>query len=208
MFNENSNESRHLFYLQLRKSILENQILCTDDDLIQLSGFALQAEIGDFQHSMKFTDYFTVSHYLPEDAYQRNKEMAKYLRNSHFCRRGMPPKEAEQQYIRYVQQLKEYGAHLCSAIWTVEPNVDCNVFVAISLSGITLCERTPKLAEADKKTPKRNSLYQRTIHASFNWLEIENLCFSKHILYVVARKADKSSENKKIKYKFKMDDKK
>jgi tyrosine-protein phosphatase non-receptor type 13 len=41
-------ESRHTLFLQLRKSILENHIVCTDDDLITLGGLALQAEIGDF----------------------------------------------------------------------------------------------------------------------------------------------------------------
>lgn len=45
-------ESRHLLYLQLRKSILESQILCTDDDLISLGGLALQAEIGDFDQTV------------------------------------------------------------------------------------------------------------------------------------------------------------
>lgn len=42
-------ESRHTLFLQLRKSILENHIVCTDDDLITLGGLALQAEVGDFQ---------------------------------------------------------------------------------------------------------------------------------------------------------------
>lgn len=41
-------ESRHLLYLQLRKSILESQIMCNDDDLIHLGGLALQAEMGKF----------------------------------------------------------------------------------------------------------------------------------------------------------------
>lgn len=41
-------ESRHLLYLQLRKSILESQIMCNDDDLIHLGGLALQAEMGIF----------------------------------------------------------------------------------------------------------------------------------------------------------------
>lgn len=66
---------------------------------------------------MKFNEYFTVSYYLPEGVYQQHKEMAKYLRNSHFCKRGLHAKEAEHQFIRYVQQMKEYGAHLYSAIW-------------------------------------------------------------------------------------------
>lgn len=46
-------ESRHTLFLQLRKSILENHIICTDDDLITLGGLALQAEVGDFQEEVK-----------------------------------------------------------------------------------------------------------------------------------------------------------
>lgn len=41
-------ESRHLLYLQLRKSILESHILCNDEELISLGGLALQSEVGDF----------------------------------------------------------------------------------------------------------------------------------------------------------------
>lgn len=45
-------ESRHLLYLQLRKSILESHILCNDEELISLGGLALQSEIGDFSESV------------------------------------------------------------------------------------------------------------------------------------------------------------
>lgn len=66
---------------------------------------------------MKMTDYFTISHYLPEGVYQRNKEMAKYLRNSHFSKRGQHARESEQNFVKYVQEMKEYGLHLYSATW-------------------------------------------------------------------------------------------
>lgn len=46
-------DSRHTLFLQLRKSILENHIVCTDDDLITLGGLALQAEIGDFHDDVR-----------------------------------------------------------------------------------------------------------------------------------------------------------
>lgn len=48
LFSISSLESRHLLYLQLRKSILESHILCNDEELISLGGLALQSEIGDF----------------------------------------------------------------------------------------------------------------------------------------------------------------
>lgn len=132
-------ESRHLLYLQLRKSILESHILCNDEELISLGGLALQSETGDFTESvsgnsweliniislikisfryqMKHTDYFTISHYLPEGVYQRNKAMAKYLRNSHYSKKGLHSRESEYNFIRYVQEMKEYGLHLFSAVW-------------------------------------------------------------------------------------------
>lgn len=46
-------ESRHLLYLQLRKSILESHILCNDEELISLGGLALQSEIGDFTEPVR-----------------------------------------------------------------------------------------------------------------------------------------------------------
>jgi tyrosine-protein phosphatase non-receptor type 13 len=51
-------DSRHTLFLQLRKSILENHIVCTDDDLITLGGLALQAEIGDFTDEVNFNQIF------------------------------------------------------------------------------------------------------------------------------------------------------
>lgn len=66
---------------------------------------------------MRRSEYFTISHYLPEGVYQRNREMKRYLRNSHFSKRGMHSRDAEQTFIRYVQGMREYGQHLYSAIW-------------------------------------------------------------------------------------------
>lgn len=130
-------DSRHLLYLQLRKNVLEQQILCTEDDLITLGGLALQAEIGDFKDfvrmnhlwkafplfsipyvlQMRKIEYFTISNYIPENTHSKPQELAKYLRSAHFCKKGMNPDEAEHSYIRYMQELKEYGMHLYSAVW-------------------------------------------------------------------------------------------
>ncbi|XP_055676578.1 uncharacterized protein LOC129785936 [Lutzomyia longipalpis] len=206
-------ESRHTLYLQLRKSILERHILCTDDDLITLGGFALQAEVGDFRENMKYMEYFTLSHYLPEGVYQKNREMAQYLRNSHYRKRGLLPLEAEHSFIRYVQELKEYGLHLYSAIWVVDEHTSINVFVAISLRGICLFHRnlSPNLNNhLEIYAENSKILYQRKLYAKFEWLEIENLCYSKHILCIVVRNSEslKAKDTNRIKYKLRMDGRK
>lgn len=43
-----SAQARHLLYLQLRRSILEYQLPCSLNQIIELNGFALQAEFGNF----------------------------------------------------------------------------------------------------------------------------------------------------------------
>lgn len=75
LFSFSSLESRHLLYLQLRKSILESHILCNDEELISLGGLALQSEIGDFNESVsgelifasltqQFSDYMKNFHFI------------------------------------------------------------------------------------------------------------------------------------------------
>ncbi|EAT36558.1 AAEL011364-PA [Aedes aegypti] len=206
-------ESRHLLYLQLRKSILERQILCSEDDLIALGGLALQVEVGSFKENMKYTEYFTIAHYLPEEVYRKKKELAKYLRSSHFCKRGLHQLEAEHNFIRYVQELKEYGLHLYSATWTTEENITLEVYVAISLSGVAIFERNLKYNPKGAHQQDFNSgksAYQRHLYAFFDWLEIENICFSKHVFCVVVRRTESLNpkDKSRVKYKLRMDGRK
>lgn len=40
--------TRHQFYLQLRKDLLEGRLLCSDEIALQLGALALQAEMGTY----------------------------------------------------------------------------------------------------------------------------------------------------------------
>jgi hypothetical protein len=44
---------KHLLYLQLRRSLLEQQIQCDIDQHIALGGLALQSEFGDYLDEVK-----------------------------------------------------------------------------------------------------------------------------------------------------------
>uniref|UniRef100_A0A182JG05 FERM and PDZ domain-containing protein 2 n=1 Tax=Anopheles atroparvus TaxID=41427 RepID=A0A182JG05_ANOAO len=209
-------ESRHLLYLQLRKSILERQILCIEDDLIALGGLALQSEVGSFQENMKYSEYFTISHYLPEEVYRKKKELARYLRNAHYHKRGLHQREAEHNFIRYVQELKEYGLHLYSASWATSEGMTLDVYVGISLAGVAIFERNLRYQPRPNQEPPdqgRNgkSNFLRHLYALFDWLEIENICFSKHAFCVVVRRSEtlgSKSDKSLVKYKLRMDGRK
>lgn len=82
------------------------------------------------------------------------------------------------------------------------------MYVAISLSGIALFERSTRLNSENLlengKNPKTS--FQRPVYGIFDWLEIENLYFSKHILCIVVRRSDslEAKNNNRIKYNLKM----
>lgn len=190
---------------------------------------ALSIQIFLFLHSihqMKYVEYFTISHYLPEAVYQRNRELAKYLRNSHYVKRGLHPVEAEHNFIRYVQELKEFGLHLYSAAWSKEDGQLVDIFLAISISGICLFERSASTEAENGRQgqaagttaaldngcyPHDSRLtFRRKLFVKFEWLEIENLCYSKHILCIVVRNRESltGKDNNRVKYKLRMDRKK
>lgn len=80
--------------------------------------------------------------------------------------------------------------------------------MAISLVGIALLERN---AAGRPSSESANEPQQRTVHAHFEWLEIENLCYSKHTLCVTVRRPAPSlraKDGQRVKYKLKMDGRK
>jgi tyrosine-protein phosphatase non-receptor type 13 protein len=164
---------------------------------------------------MKYIEYFTISHYLPDGVYQQQKELARYLRNSHYSKRGLHPTEAEHNFIRYLQRMKEYGIHYMSAVWTRDDKIELNVYIGIGLNGITIFERYINggdLMMNAKRNRDARKCNKRLLYEQFDWLEIENLCFSKQIFCIVVRKLNingSSKSNKdRIKFKLKMDSRK
>lgn len=76
-----------------------------------------------------------------------------------------------------------------------------DVYVGISMKGISISKRSlsPISEGANVRTLKR---YKPYLH--FDWVKIDNLCYSKHIFCVVASNSDAGKNKNKVKYRFKM----
>lgn len=162
---------------------------------------------------MKYIEYFTISHYLPDGIYQQNKELAKYLRNSHYSKRGLHPKEAELNFIRYLQEMREYGIHHISGIWMRDDKIELNVYIGIGLNGIKLFERSSSNVGQVNRIREQRKCHKRLTYDEFDWLEIENICFSKQVLCIVVHRSNaklnlNSKDKSRIKFKLKMDSRK
>ena len=128
------------------------------------------------------------------------------MRNSHYSKRKLHPKVAEQNYIRYVvQEMQDFGLHLISGTWSRDDKIELSVSIGISLNGIKIFERSVE----GKNNQRSRKCGKRLLYEAFDWVEIENIYFSKQILCIVVRKSWRMNLNQpRLKFKFKMDSRK
>ncbi|XP_057703939.1 tyrosine-protein phosphatase non-receptor type 13 isoform X2 [Corythoichthys intestinalis] len=103
--------TRHQYYLQMRKDILEDRLYCNEETGLFLAALALQAEFGDYMPELYGKSYYQLEHYvskrmLDKLALPNVKDELPRLHASHA---PMPPDEAETEYLKIAQQLPEYG---------------------------------------------------------------------------------------------------
>ncbi|XP_076628266.1 uncharacterized protein LOC143345237 [Colletes latitarsis] len=116
--------SKHLLYLQIRRCILEQQLVCPYPELINLTGLALQAEFGNYNvNEHGCGDYFLLEHYVPEslilniDQHQGQinnggtEALRGRLHQAHRDRRGLDSNKAEEMFVTHAQTLADYGSH-------------------------------------------------------------------------------------------------
>ncbi|KAL8186794.1 UNVERIFIED_CONTAM: hypothetical protein K2H54_011643, partial [Gekko kuhli] len=99
--------TRHQFYLQLRKDLLEERLLCSDETALQLGALALQAEMGTYAPEA----CYRVEDYIPASRIERlgleylRRELARLRRVTH----SLSEEEAELEFLKVTRQLPDYG---------------------------------------------------------------------------------------------------
>lgn len=95
--------TRHNYYLQLRdNAISRGQVsFCSSDELLLLlAGYALQADFGDYNESEHKTNYFQLEKYFPKEMIMRNSQITKMAIALHKDNHDLTTAEAEMQYIK------------------------------------------------------------------------------------------------------------
>ncbi|XP_032868851.1 FERM and PDZ domain-containing protein 2 isoform X1 [Amblyraja radiata] len=103
--------TRHQYYLQLRKDILEEHLYCSDETALLLGALALQAEFGEYVPEVHGKNYYRVEHYIPPSVLEKMamtcvKEELPRLHATYF---DLSEEEAEMEYLKVTHQLPEYG---------------------------------------------------------------------------------------------------
>uniref|UniRef100_A0A8C8W0P5 FERM and PDZ domain containing 2 n=1 Tax=Peromyscus maniculatus bairdii TaxID=230844 RepID=A0A8C8W0P5_PERMB len=94
--------TRHQFYLQLRKDILEERLYCDDETLLQLGVLALQAEVGSYpKEQVESKTYFRIQDYIPARLIERMTAIRAQVEISEMHRLSSAPwgEDAELEFL-------------------------------------------------------------------------------------------------------------
>uniref|UniRef100_A0A3Q1IRF2 Tyrosine-protein phosphatase non-receptor type 13 n=1 Tax=Anabas testudineus TaxID=64144 RepID=A0A3Q1IRF2_ANATE len=151
--------TKHQYYLQLRKDILEERMRCDTENAMLLASLALQAEFGDYQPELHGKTYFRLEHYLPVSVLDRIDQttIKEELPKLHMNYYGASDTEAEFEFLKVCQRLTEYGVHFHRVL--PEKRSQTGIMLGVYSKGVLIFEvlngnRTPVLRFPWRDTKK------------------------------------------------------
>ncbi|XP_054857858.1 merlin-like [Eublepharis macularius] len=107
--------TQHLFFLQVKKQILDEEIYCSPEATILLASYAVQAKYGDYDPDFHKPGFLAQEELLPKRVlhlYQMTPEMwEERIAAWHAGHRGIARYEAEMNYLKIAQDLEMYGVN-------------------------------------------------------------------------------------------------
>ncbi|XP_052427840.1 tyrosine-protein phosphatase non-receptor type 13 isoform X1 [Carassius gibelio] len=157
--------TRHQYYLQLRRDVLEDRVYCNEETALFLAALALQAEFGDYLPEVYGKNYFQMEQYISKRVIEKvalprlREEMPRlHANNAH-----MLPEAAEMEFLKFAQQLPEYGVLFHRVARERKPIIG-ELILGICAKGIMVYE------------VKNHS---RVLSRKFHWTETDSLSTSR-----------------------------
>ncbi|XP_011602895.2 tyrosine-protein phosphatase non-receptor type 13 isoform X2 [Takifugu rubripes] len=151
--------TKHQYYLQLRKDILEETMRCDTANAMILASLALQAEFGDYQPELHGKTYFRLEHYLPASVLDKLNQstIKEELSKLHSNYYEASDTEAEFEFLKVCQRMTEYGVHFHRVL--PEKRSQTGIMLGVYSKGVLIFEvlngnRTPVLRFPWRETKK------------------------------------------------------
>ncbi|XP_076042758.1 ezrin/radixin/moesin family protein merlin [Oratosquilla oratoria] len=169
--------TQHLFFLQVKQSILNMDIYCPPEMSVLLASYAVQAKYGDYNPATYQLGMLSMEELLPQrviSQYQMTPEMwEERIRIWYEDHRGMTRDEAEMEYLKIAQDLGMYGVNY----FKITNKKQTELWLGVTALGLNVYENENKLE------PK----------ISFPWSEIRNMIVDDKKFTI--RPTDKCSPN-------------
>ncbi|XP_068166434.1 NF2, moesin-ezrin-radixin like (MERLIN) tumor suppressor a [Antennarius striatus] len=154
--------TQHLFFLQVKKKILEEEIHCPPEASVLLASYAVHAKYGDYDPSIHTPGFLSQEELLPKrviNLYQMTAEMWEERITACYAEhRGRTREEAEMEYLKIAQDLDMYGVNYFS----IRNKKGTDLLLGVDALGLHI------FGPDNRLTPK----------CSFPWNEIRNISYS------------------------------
>uniref|UniRef100_A0A1A8F038 Neurofibromin 2a (Merlin) n=1 Tax=Nothobranchius korthausae TaxID=1143690 RepID=A0A1A8F038_9TELE len=154
--------TQRLFFLQVKKKILEEEIHCPPEASVLLASYAVHAKYGDYDRNVHEPGFLAEEELLPKrviNLYQMTAEMwEERITVCYAEHRGRTRDEAEMEYLKIAQDLDMYGINY----FLIRNKKGTGLLLGVDALGLHIYEPENKL------TPK----------CSFPWNEIRNISYS------------------------------
>ncbi|XP_064117388.1 moesin/ezrin/radixin homolog 1-like [Macrobrachium nipponense] len=166
-----------MFYLQVKSSILSDEVYCPAETATLLSSYAVQAKYGDYIPEYHKPGFLANDRLLPQRVMDQHKLTRDQWEDKitvwHKEHRGLLREEAMMEYLKLAQDLEMYGV----SYFEIKNKRGTEVYLGVDALGINVYEKN------DKLTPK----------IGFPWVEIRNITF--HNLKFVIKPVDKTAKD-------------
>ncbi|KAH9503133.1 hypothetical protein Btru_070024 [Bulinus truncatus] len=130
--------TRYLFFLQVKRDILQGRLPVSYDEVAELCGYALQSELGDFDPRLHTAGYVSEFCFVPN----QTEELEAKIANIHRRCVGASPLMAEQKYLEKVKWLELYGVDL----HPVQGESNVEYFLGLTPTGVVVYKQKTKVA--------------------------------------------------------------
>ncbi|XP_031705105.1 merlin isoform X2 [Anarrhichthys ocellatus] len=154
--------TQHLFFLQVKKKILEEDIHCPPEASVLLASYAVHAKYRDYDPNVHKPGFLAEEDLLPKrviNLYQMTAEMWEERITACYAEhRGRTRDEAKMEYLKIAQDLDMYGVNY----FLIRNKKGTGLLLGVDALGLHIYEPDNRL------TPK----------CSFPWNEIRNISYS------------------------------
>lgn len=161
--------TQHLFFLQVKKQILDEEIHCLPEASVLLASYAVQVKYGDYDPNFHKPGFLSQDELLPKrvlQQYQMTPEMWQDKITAWYAEhRGIARDEAEMNYLKIAQDSDMYGI---SYFPISHAKNDADILLGVNAKGIHIYSRDNKISPTK----------------SFKWDEIKNISYNEKKLKI------------------------